>query len=189
VTFRGASVLELEDGQIRHETNYYDLPQMQQQIAAAGGTPGAVETSSAGTAATPGAATVAEQTGSVTVRIFSCPAELSQTTGQEQPDQAALLAGCAPLAAPEVAPTLRTLADDGESLLGTVTEPGVYDWEGLAFGDYAVGGGEMPADLSRLLVTDADGTPLQNVTLSLDEMASHVEYHFFYFQAGATPAS
>jgi hypothetical protein len=55
MTFRGASVLDLENGQIRHETDYYDLPQMQQQIAAAGGTPGALETPTAGTAATPGA--------------------------------------------------------------------------------------------------------------------------------------
>jgi len=52
VTFRGASVLELEDGLISRETDYYDLPQMQEQIAAAGGTPGAVE-AAADTAATP----------------------------------------------------------------------------------------------------------------------------------------
>src|SRR5918993_5532279 len=59
VTFRGASVLQLEDGLIRQETDYYDLPQMQQQIAAAGGTPGALETPTAGTDATPAAATAA----------------------------------------------------------------------------------------------------------------------------------
>lgn len=39
VSFRGASVLELEDGLIARESDYYDLPQMQQQIAAASGTP------------------------------------------------------------------------------------------------------------------------------------------------------
>ena len=39
VTFRGASVLELVDGKISRETDYYDLPEMQQQIAAADGTP------------------------------------------------------------------------------------------------------------------------------------------------------
>ena len=39
VTFRGASVLELEDGLISRESDYYDLPQMQQQIATAAGTP------------------------------------------------------------------------------------------------------------------------------------------------------
>jgi steroid delta-isomerase-like uncharacterized protein len=39
VTFRGASVLELEDGLISHETDYYDLPEMQQQIASAESTP------------------------------------------------------------------------------------------------------------------------------------------------------
>ena len=189
VTFRGVSVLELEDGLIRHETDYYDLSQMQQQIAAAGGAPGALETPTAGTAATPGA-TTAEQTGTVTIRIFSCPAELSQTAGQEQADLAALLAGCTPLDAPELAPTLHALPDDGESLAGTATEPGVYDWADLAFGDYSVGGtGEMPADLSGLLVTDASGAPLQNPVLHLDEMAPHVEFHFFYFLAEATPTS
>jgi steroid delta-isomerase-like uncharacterized protein len=107
VTFRGASVLELEDGQIREETDYYDLPQMQQQIAAAGGTPGALETSTEGADATPGTGTTAEQTGSVTVRVYTCPAAMSQPAGQEQVDQAALLAGCTPLDAPETAPTLR----------------------------------------------------------------------------------
>jgi steroid delta-isomerase-like uncharacterized protein len=53
VTFRGASVLELEDGLIRQEADYYDLPQMQQQIAAAGGTPGALETEAGSAEATP----------------------------------------------------------------------------------------------------------------------------------------
>jgi steroid delta-isomerase-like uncharacterized protein len=187
VTFRGASVLELEDGRISRETDYYDLPQMQQQIAAVGGTPGALETSTGGTDATPGAATAAEQPGSVTIRVFTCPAQLSQGTGQGQPDQAALLAGCTPLDAPEVAPTLRTLPD-GEPMAGTATQPGVYGWDGLAFGDYAIGGSsEMPEDLSGLLVTDASGAPLQNPVLRLDEMSRHVEYRYFYFLVEATP--
>jgi hypothetical protein len=189
VTFRGVSVLELEDGQISRETDYYDLPQMQQQIAAAGGTPGALETPTAGADATPGAGTTAEQTGSVTIRVYACPAEMSETAGQGQLDQAALLAGCTPLDAPETAPTLRMLPD-GEDLAGTATEPGVYDWEGLAFGDYVVGGsGEMPANLDGLLVTDASENPLQNPVLGLDELSPHVEYFYFYFLAGGTPAA
>jgi steroid delta-isomerase-like uncharacterized protein len=189
VTFRGASVLELEDGQIRQETDYYDLPQMQQQIAAAGGTPGALETSTGGTDATPGAGTAAEQTGSVTVRVYACPAEMSQAAGQGQLDQAALLAGCALLDAAETTPTLRALPD-GEPIPGGATAPGVYGWDGLAFGDYAIGGsGEMPTDLSGLLVTDAVGAPLQNPVLRLDAMSRHAEYHYFYFRAEATPAA
>lgn len=36
VAFRGVSVLELEDGLISRESDYYDLPEMQQQIAAEG---------------------------------------------------------------------------------------------------------------------------------------------------------
>ncbi|MFN8591993.1 MAG: nuclear transport factor 2 family protein [Thermomicrobiales bacterium] len=35
VTFRGASVIELEGGLISRESDYYDLPEMQQQIMAA----------------------------------------------------------------------------------------------------------------------------------------------------------
>ena len=186
MTFRGVSVLQLEDGRISRETDYYNLPQMQQQIAAAGGTPEALLTPTAGVDATP-VATAAERTGSVTVRVYSCPAEMSQAAGQEQVDQAALLAGCTPLDAPDVAPTLRTMPDD-ESLAGSATEPGVYLWENLAFGDYAVGGsGEMPANLGSLLVTDAGGGLVQNPGFRLDEMSPQVEYHYFYFLAEASP--
>jgi hypothetical protein len=139
--------------------------------------------------ATPGTPTAAGQTGSVTIRVFTCPAQLSQTAGQEQPDQAALLAGCMSLDTPETAPTLQMLPD-GQPMAGTVTQPGVYDWDGLAFGDYVIGGsGEMPGDLSGLLVTDAGGAPLQNPVLRLDEMSRHVEYRYFYFLAEATPAA
>lgn len=137
-------------------------------------------------AATPGAGTTAEQTGSVTVRVYSCPAEMA---GQGQVDQAALLAGCTPPDAPETVPTLHMLPD-GEEMAATATEPGVYSWEGLAFGDYAVGGsGEMPANLDGLRVTDASGAPLQNPALRLDEMSPHVEYDYFYFLAEVTPAA
>jgi steroid delta-isomerase-like uncharacterized protein len=181
VTFRGASVLELEDGLIREETDYYDLPQMQ-QIAAAGGTPGALETP------TDGSGTTAEQTGSVTVRVYSCPAELSQ---EEHDQQAALLAACTPLDAPEVAPALIDIPEsDGEPLAGMATEPGVYQWDDVAFGDYAVGGsGEMPANLAGLRVMDASGATLQNPTLRVDETSPHAELHYFYFLTEATPAA
>jgi len=183
VTFRGASVLELEDGLIREETDFYDLPQMQQQIAAAGGTPGALETP------TSGSGTTAEQTGSVTVRVYSCPAELSQ---EEHDQQAALLAACTPLDAPEVAPTLIDISEsDGEPMAGMATEPGVYQWDDVAFGDYAVGGSgdEMPANLAGLRVMDASGATLQNPAVRVDETSPQVELHYFYFLAEATPAA
>ena len=137
--------------------------------------------------ATAAAATPEQQSGTVTVLVFSCPADLSQAAGQEDPDQDALLAGCTPLASPDVAPTLRLLPD-GEPQTGTTSAPGVYRWDGLAPGDYAVGGsGEMPPELSGLLVTDANGTLLQNPTLRLDAATPTVEYHYFYFLAAGTP--
>jgi hypothetical protein len=114
-------------------------------------------------------------TGSVTIRVFSCPAELRQSVGDEPSDQAALLAACTPLDAAEVAPTV-SLLPDGEPEAGTAAEPGVYTWDGLALGDYAIGGsGEMPADLAGLRVTDASGAVLQNPVLSLTAEAPQVE--------------
>jgi steroid delta-isomerase-like uncharacterized protein len=183
VTFRGASVLELEDGQIRQETDYYDLPQMQQQIAAAGGTPGALETPTGGADAT------AEQTASVTIRVLTCPAEMSDAARQMPADLAALLANCAPLDAPETVPTI-SLYPDGEPIEGVVIEPGVYGWDGLALGDYVmVTSGPMSAEMGGMLVTDASGNPLQNPVIHLDGTSSQVEYYFFYVHAEATPAA
>ena len=182
LTFRGASVLELEDGLISRESDYYDLPELQQQMAAAGGTPAALETPAAGTAATP--ASSGEPTGSVTIRVYACPMALSQG----QPDLAELVAGCAPLAEDWSAPTVAVLPG-GEPVAGTATGPGVYDWAGLAFGDYVVAGsGEQPANLGGLLVTDAKGMARQNPVLHLDDVSPHVEYAYFYFLAAATPA-
>jgi hypothetical protein len=139
--------------------------------------------------ATPGA-TPAARTGTVTIRVFGCLAELmTQPAGEGELGQAALLAACTPLASPELAPTLYTLPD-GEPTAGTATAPGVYRWEGLALGDYAIGdNGEMPADLAGLLLTDANGDVLQNPALRLDPTSPHVEYRYFYFRAEATPAA
>jgi steroid delta-isomerase-like uncharacterized protein len=188
VTFRGVSVLELEDGLIRQESDYYDLPQMQQQIAAAGGTPGALETPTGGADATP-AATAAEQTASGTIRVLTCPAEMSDAARQMPADLAALLANCAPLDAPETVPTI-SLYPDGEPIEGVVIELGVYGWDGLALGDYVmVSSGPMPAEMGGMLVTDASGNPLQNPVIHLDGTSSQVEYYFFYVHAEATPAA
>ncbi len=188
VTFRGASVLELEDGLIRQESDYYDLPQMQQQIAAAGGTPGALETST-GSEGTPAAAMAAEQTASVTIRVLTCPAEMSETARQMPADLAALLANCTPLDAPETVPTM-SLYPDGEPIDGVVIEPGVYGWDGLTLGDYVMlSSGPMPAEMGGVLVTDARGNPLQNPVIHLDGTSSQVEYYSFYILAEATPTA
>jgi hypothetical protein len=76
----------------------------------------------------------------------------------------------------------------GEPQAGTVIEPGVYRWEALAYDDYAVGGsGDTPANLSGLLVTDADGEVLQNPALRLEPTSPHAELHYFYFIVEGTP--
>jgi steroid delta-isomerase-like uncharacterized protein len=178
-SFRGASVFVLTDGKIQRYTEYWDAFGFLVQLGALPA-PGAAPSS---------AATPAAQTGVVTIRVFTCPADLSQPAGQGQLDQSALLAACTPLPSPAASPTLRTLPD-GAPKAGAEIAPGVYRWEQLPFGDYAVGvAGEMPADLSSLLPTDATGTPLQNPVLRLDRTAPEVEYRYFYFVAEATPVA
>jgi hypothetical protein len=130
-------------------------------------------------AATPSGATA--ETGSVTLTVFTCPAELSQAAGQGQADLDTLLAGCTTLISPDSAPTL-SLLPDGAPMAGMANESGAYHWDDLPFGDYAIGGsGEQPANMSSLLVTDASGIPLQNPVLHLSEASPNVEYHYFYF--------
>lgn len=178
LTFRGASVLELENGLIDRESNYYDLPELQSQIAAAGGTPAAM------TEATPGAAATSEQPGAVTVRVYACPVALAE----DDDDLAALEEACAPLADDWAVPTLTDL-EAGSPAAGAVTAPGVYDWAGLTLGSYAIGGsGEQPADLGGLLVLDASGLALQNPVVRLNEATPHAEISYFWFLPPGTPA-
>lgn len=130
-------------------------------------------------ASTPAAATA--ETGSVTVTVFTCPAELSQNVGQGPVDVDALMAGCTTLVSPDTVPTL-SLLPDGAPTAGTANESGEYLWSDLTFGDYAIGGsGAQPANMTGLLVTDASGMPLQNPVLHVSETTPDVAAHYFYF--------
>lgn len=178
LTFRGASVLELDNGLISRESDYYDLPEMQQQIAAAGGTPAALETPTAESAP------AASDTGSVTVRVYSCPTALSEG----EPDLSALQAACAPLAEEWAVPTLDDL-NSGENVPGTATAAGVYEWADLALTSYGIGGtGEQPEGLHGLRVMDGSGMTLQNPVVILDEARPRAEVSYFWFLAEGTPA-
>jgi steroid delta-isomerase-like uncharacterized protein len=163
IELRGVSLLELRDGKIAREAVYFDNFAILTQVGAA--TPAA--------AAGPGAATV---------RVFACPAELSQSAGLAPPDQEELLAACTPFESPTVAPTL-VLLPDGNPLPGEATAPGVYEWADLPFGSYVVGGGATPQGLVSLLVTTADGMAVQNPVISLDATSPSAELRYFYFLA------
>ncbi len=181
--FRGASVLELENGLISRESDYYDLPDLQQQMAAAGGTPSALETPAGMIEATPSASTGAEFA-SVAVRVYACPTALSQG----EPELAALQAACAPLTDVWAIPTV-ALQPDGAPTVGAVTAPGVYEWADLEFGSYVVGAtSHQPVDPSGLRVTDARGMALQNPVFSVDDASPHAEISYFYFLTEGTPA-
>jgi hypothetical protein len=147
------------------------------------------------TAATPrGGGTT---TGSVTVRIFACPANSNQPIGWDataaefQAYENDLLAVCTPEDDPAVAPALVTPPDQQPTTPGTHIAPGVYEWTDVPFGDYALGGGStaMPAGLGSLLLTLAGVGPIQNPAVSLDAETPDVEYHYFYFLTAATPES
>jgi hypothetical protein len=80
---------------------------------------------------------------------------------------------------------------DGEPMAGTATEPGIYQWDDVAFGNYAVGGSgaETLTDLAGMRVMNASGATLQNPHLRLDETSPQAEMQVFYFSAEATPAA
>lgn len=183
LTFRGASVLELENGLIDRESDYYDLPEMQQQIAAAGGTPAALETPAGEAAATPAAAT-AVATGSIVVRVYACP----MSSSEGDPDLTTLRAACVPLADTWAVPTV-TLQPDGAPDVGSATARGVYEWADQELGRYVVTGArQQPARLGGLRVTDASGRTLQNPVVTLDEASPHAEISYFWFLTAGTPA-
>jgi steroid delta-isomerase-like uncharacterized protein len=118
-------------------------------------------------------ATPSAGSGSVTVRFFTCPADAVD---------ADLLAVCAPYDAIAAAPPLLALPGERQTIA-----PGVYRWGGLPYGDYAVGGGQNPANMVSLRVTNASGTPVQNPGLRLNATSPDAELRYFYFMA-ATPA-
>jgi hypothetical protein len=130
--------------------------------------------------ATPAAAA---ETGSVTVRLLSCPADLALTA-----DQAGLLAACDPFASPAVAPQLLIVADDGElwePTPGTEVDPGVYRWTELPFGGYFVHGPQDPrlavAQFDSFMATTAAGHAVQNPYLAIDATTPEAELNYFYF--------
>jgi steroid delta-isomerase-like uncharacterized protein len=158
VELRGASFFEFRGGQIVRETVYYDNLTFLTET---------------GAMATPVAQTETGE-GSVTIRVFSCPADLA--TGD--PGLAELVAACEPFDA-GIAPTLGPLPD-GEPIAGAATTPAVYRWDDLPLGSYVISA-DNPADLVALRITDAAGSPLQNPVALLDAARPNAEYFFFYF--------
>jgi hypothetical protein len=136
-------------------------------------------------------------TGSVTVRVFACPANSDQGLGWDatetefQAYKADLLAACAPEDDPDAAPALVTLPDQEPTTPGTHIAPGVYRWTDVPFGDYALGGAKMgmPSGSSSQLLIMAGIGPVQNPALRLDAETPDVEYLSFYFLTAATPES
>ena len=147
-------------------------------------------------AATPGAGDAAT-TGSVTARVFVCPAESNRPIGWDElaaewpAYEADLLAVCDSFADPAVAPELVTLPDQESTLPGTEVAPGMYQWTDVPFGDYLLGGENMgmPSGLGDVLLVREGFGPVQNPPFRLDAETPDVEYRYFYFLASATPES
>jgi hypothetical protein len=147
-------------------------------------------------AATPRAVGAAT-TGSVTARVFVCPAESNRSIGWDElaaewpAYEADLLAVCDSFADPAVAPELVTLPDEESTLPGTEVAPGVYRWTDVPFRDYVLGGENMgmPSGLEGVLVVREGLGPVQNPPFRLDAETPDVEYRYFYFLTAATPES
>lgn len=160
IALRLVSLLELRDGQIARQTLYYDNDAF---VSQTGGTRS--ERSAA-------------STGSVLVRVFVCPAGLADTA-----DASALADACTLSADTDLLPTLHALDDDAP-LPGLVDGDGVYRWDDLPLGDYAVSGSETMTGFSSLRVTDAAGNSVQNPALRLTASSPAAQLDFYYFQSG-----
>jgi hypothetical protein len=136
-------------------------------------------------------------TGSVTARVFVCPAESNRSIDWDElaaewpAYEANLLAVCDVFADPAVAPQLVTLPDQESTLPGTEVAPGVYRWTDVPFGDYLLGGENMgmPSGSEGVLVVREGLGPVQNPPFRLDAETTDVEYRYFYFLTAATPES
>ena len=124
-------------------------------------------------------------TGSVTVRLFVCPAGLPLAPWGGPADQAVLLAACEPFASPAVAPQL-VATTDGELAPEPDITPGVYRWSDLPFGGYFVAGPQDPgldgAAFDGMRVTDASGYALQNLGMTLDATTPEAELFIYFFR-------
>jgi hypothetical protein len=125
-------------------------------------------------------------TGSVTVRLFVCPAGLPLAPWGGPDDQAVLQAACEPFASPADAPRLGAITD-GEPAREADVSPGVYRWTDLPFGGYFVVGPQDPrldgASFGGMRVTDASGYALQNPGMTLDATTPDAELFFYFFQS------
>lgn len=164
ITLPGASFLALREGKIASETIYFDNRAFLTQVGALG-TPSATPVSA---------------TGSVMLRVFTCPVGLIAHADQRQADRAELIAACTLLTNPDVWPTLRSFADD-TSIAGVSCAAGGVCWNDLPLGSYAMEGGEPPLGVEAMLVTDGAGTPLQNPVVLLESTSGAAEYDIFYF--------
>ncbi|MFN8590202.1 MAG: nuclear transport factor 2 family protein [Thermomicrobiales bacterium] len=164
ITLRIVSMFELDnEGKIVRETLYYDNDAFLSRV-------GAMRVEQA-----------AVTSGSVLVRVFVCPSNLA-----DSPDASALASTCTPSGDTDLLPTLHPLNDD-EPLPGVVESDGVYRWDDLPLGDYAVSGGvDTMTGFSGLRVTDATGNPVQNPALRLTASSPDAELDFYYFAAAAT---
>ena len=136
-------------------------------------------------------------TGSVTARVFVCPAESNRSIGWDElaaewpAYEADLLAVCDSFADPAVAPEVVTLPDEESTLPGTEVAPGMYRWTDVPFGDYVLDGENMimPSGMEGVLLVREGFGPVQNPPFRLDAETPDVEYYYFYFLASATPES
>jgi steroid delta-isomerase-like uncharacterized protein len=167
ITLPGASFLDLREGKIASETIYFDNRAFLTQVGALG---------------TP-SANAGSDTGSVMIRVYTCPVDLIAQADQRQPERTELLAMCTLLDNPDAWPTLRSFADD-TSIVGMGCASGGVCWNDLPLGSYAMAGGETPPGVESMLVTDGAGNALQNPVVLLETATGTAEYDIFYFVQG-----
>ena len=122
--------------------------------------------------------------GSVTARVFVCREGLTMTTVLNATDRSALLADCAPASGPVIAPLLRD-GEGGTPQPGDLFAEGVYLWNGIPFGSYALADPGFPASFPERLITNGGDEPEQDqehVEVTINASVPNIERRFYYFQ-------
>lgn len=128
--------------------------------------------------------------GTVTARVYGCPAGVSRAQAAQAAEPGTVLAACAPLADEPATIRLKNAAG-GPAEDPTEAEPGVFRWEGLPFATYLLAEGQPPAGFGDRLVTDEQGRPLadqRTVSVTVAGGAQRPERRFYHFVDAVTAA-
>ena len=129
-------------------------------------------------------------TGSITLRLFTCPEDVSAADITAATDSASVLADCDPLAADAAAELDLALIAADDTRIGSnaaTVANGVFTWSGLAYGDYVVAEPDtLPEGTGTSVLIDSTGQVVTDSTLTIapETPNARVDRYFLVAETG-----